>query len=184
MKSSHFDNKGSARMIDISTKKISKRIAIACSKIFMKKNTFDLIKDGNHKKGDVLAIARIAAIMSVKKTHDLIPLCHPINIEAVEINFKLNRKNFSVESLITCKTTNKTGIEMEALTAASVAASCAATPWATRVTTNNTISVLRLIFRVLLFIFATSIYCPLDYDSPSTCRVRPPSGAKALPEPS
>ena len=122
MKSSHFDNKGSARMIDVSTKKISKRIAIACSKIFMKKNTFDMIKNGNHKKGDVLAIARIAAIMSVKKTHDLIPLCHPINVEAVEINFKLNRKDFSVESLVTCKTTNKTGIEMEALTASSVAA--------------------------------------------------------------
>ncbi len=122
MKSSHFDNKGSARMIDVSTKKISKRIAIACSKIFMKKNTFEMIKNGDHKKGDVLAIARIAAIMSVKKTHDLIPLCHPINIEAVEINFKLNRKDFSVESLVTCKTTNKTGIEMEALTASSVAA--------------------------------------------------------------
>ena len=59
--------------------------------------------------------------MSVKKTHDLIPLCHPINVEAVEINFKLNRKDFSVESLVTCKTTNKTGIEMEALTASSVA---------------------------------------------------------------
>ncbi len=122
MKSSHFDNKGSARMIDVSSKKISKRIAIACSKIFMKKNTFDMIKNGSHKKGDVLAIARIAAIMSVKKTHDLIPLCHPINVEAVEINFKLNRKDFSVESLVTCKTTNKTGIEMEALTASSVAA--------------------------------------------------------------
>ena len=122
MKSSHFDNKGSARMVDISTKKISKRTAVACSKIFMKKSTFEMIKDGNHKKGDVLAIARIAAIMSVKKTHDLIPLCHPINIEAVEINFKLNRKDFSIESLVTCKTTNKTGIEMEALTAASVAA--------------------------------------------------------------
>ena len=122
MKSSHFDNKGSARMVDISKKKISKRTAIACSKVFMKKNTFEMIKDENHKKGDVLAIARIAAIMSVKKTHDLIPLCHPINIEAVEINFKLNRKNFSLETLVTCKTTNKTGIEMEALTAASVAA--------------------------------------------------------------
>jgi cyclic pyranopterin phosphate synthase len=122
MKSSHFDKKGSARMVDISTKKTSKRIAIASSKIFMKKNTFQMIKDGNHKKGDVLAIARIAAIMSVKKTNELIPLCHPINIEAVEINFKLNNKDFSVESLITCKTTNKTGIEMEALTAASVSA--------------------------------------------------------------
>ena len=111
MKSSHFDNKGSARMIDVSTKKISKRKAIACSKIFMKKNTFDMIKNGSHKKGDVLAIARIAAIMSVKKTHDLIPLCHPINVEAVEINFKLNRKDFSVESLVTCKTTNKTELK-------------------------------------------------------------------------
>ena len=122
MKSSHFDNKGSARMIDISKKKVSKRIAIASSKITMKKNTFEMIKDGNHKKGDVLAIARIAAIMSVKKTHELIPLCHPLNVEAVEINFELNKKNFSVESVIKCKTTNKTGIEMEALTAASVAA--------------------------------------------------------------
>ncbi len=122
MKSSHFDNKGSARMIDISSKKISKRIAIASSKIFMKKNTFEMVKDGSHKKGDVLAIARIAAIMSVKKTHEIIPLCHPLNVEAVEINFSLNKKEFSVESLITCKTTNKTGIEMEALTAVSVAA--------------------------------------------------------------
>ena len=122
MKSSHFDNKGLARMVDISSKKISKRIAIASSKIFMKKNTFEMIRDGNHKKGDVLAIARIAAIMSVKKTHELIPLCHPINVEAVEVDFKLNKKYFSVESIISCKTTNKTGIEMEALTAASVAA--------------------------------------------------------------
>ena len=122
MKSSHFDNKGLARMVDISSKKISKRIAIASSKIFMKKNTFEMIRDGNHKKGDVLAIARIAAIMSVKKTHELIPLCHPINVEAVEVDFKLNKKNFSVESIVACKTTNKTGIEMEALTAASVAA--------------------------------------------------------------
>jgi len=122
MKSSHFDNKGLARMVDISSKKISKRVAIASSKIFMKKNTFEMIRDGNHKKGDVLAIARIAAIMSVKKTHELIPLCHPINVEAVEVDFKLNKKNFSVESIISCKTTNKTGIEMEALTAASVAA--------------------------------------------------------------
>ena len=122
MKSSHFDNKGLARMVDISSKKISKRIAIASSKVFMKKNTFEMIRDGNHKKGDVLAIARIAAIISVKKTHELIPLCHPINVEAVEVDFKLNKKNFLVESIISCKTTNKTGIEMEALTAASVAA--------------------------------------------------------------
>ncbi len=88
MKSSHFDKKGSARMVDVSSKKISKRTAKASSKILMKKNTFEMIKEGSHKKGDVLAIARIAAIMSVKKTHELIPLCHPLNIEAVEIEFK------------------------------------------------------------------------------------------------
>ena len=122
MKSSHFDNKGSARMVDVSSKKPSKRIAIAGSKIFMNKDTFNMVKLGKHKKGDVLAIARIASIMSVKKTYELIPLCHPINIEAVETEFKLNSKNSSVEILVTCKTTNKTGIEMEALTAASVAA--------------------------------------------------------------
>ena len=122
MKSSHFDKKGSARMVDISSKKISKRTAIASGIIFMKKKTFDMVKNGNHKKGDVIAIARIAAIMSVKKTHELIPLCHPLNIEAVDAEFKLLSKNNSIEILVTCKTTNKTGIEMEALTATSVAA--------------------------------------------------------------
>ena len=122
MKSTHFDNKGSARMVDVSSKKASKRIAIATSRIDMKKNTFEMVSNGKHKKGDVLSIARVAAIMSVKKAYDLIPLCHPISVEAVEVEFKLNPKNNSIESLITCKTTNKTGIEMEALTAASVAA--------------------------------------------------------------
>ncbi len=122
MKSSHFDKKGSARMVDISSKKVTKREAIATSKIFMKKKTFDMVKAGAHKKGDVLAIARIAAIMSVKKTHELIPLCHPLSIESVDTEFKLNKLDNSIQIYITCKTTNKTGIEMEALTAASVAA--------------------------------------------------------------
>ena len=122
MKSSHFDKKGSARMVDISSKKVTKREAIASSKIFMKKKTFDMVKAGAHKKGDVLAIARIAAIMSVKKTHELIPLCHPLSIESVDTEFKLNKLDNSIQIYITCKTTNKTGIEMEALTAASVAA--------------------------------------------------------------
>ena len=122
MKSSHFDSKGSARMVDISSKIKTRRVALASSKIYMKKNTFEMIKEGKHKKGDVLAIARIAAIMSVKKTYELIPLCHPIGVEAVQVDFKLNKKENFIESLITCKTTNKTGIEMEALTAATVAA--------------------------------------------------------------
>lgn len=122
MKSTHFDNKGAARMVDVSTKNTSKRVATASSKIFMKKNTLEMITKGKHKKGDVLAIARIAAIMSVKKTYELIPLCHPISVEAVNVEFKLNSRKFFIESLITCKTTNKTGIEMEALTAATIAA--------------------------------------------------------------
>ena len=122
MKSTHFDNKGAARMVDVSTKNTSKRVATASSKIFMKKNTLEMITKGKHKKGDVLAIARIAAIMSVKKTYELIPLCHPISVEAVNVEFKLNNKKSFIESLITCKTTNKTGIEMEALTAATIAA--------------------------------------------------------------
>ncbi len=122
MKSTHFDTKGAARMVDVSSKKASKRIAVATSRIVMKKNTFEMVSKGKHKKGDVLSIARVAAIMSVKKAYDLIPLCHPISVEAVKVEFKLNPKNNSIESLITCKTTNKTGIEMEALTAASVAA--------------------------------------------------------------
>ena len=121
MKSTHFDNKGAARMVDVSSKNTSKRVATASSKIFMKKYIRDDNK-GKHKKGDVLAIARIAAIMSVKKTYDLIPLCHPISVEAVNVEFKLNNKKYFIESLITCKTTNKTGIEMEALTAATIAA--------------------------------------------------------------
>ena len=122
MKSTHFDNKGAARMVDVSTKNTSKRVATASSKIFMKKNTLEMITKGKHKKGDVLAIARVAAIMSVKKTYELIPLCHPISVEAVNVEFKLNNRKFFIESLITCKTTNKTGIEMEALTAATIAA--------------------------------------------------------------
>ena len=122
MKSTHFDNKGAARMVDVSSKNTSKRVATASSKIFMKKNTLEMITEGKHKKGDVLAIARIAAIMSVKKTYELIPLCHPISVEAVNVEFKLNNKKSFIESLITCKTTNKTGIEMEALTAATIAA--------------------------------------------------------------
>ena len=122
MKFSHFNNQGSARMVDVSSKKVSKRVSIASSKVFMKKNTFDMVAKGKHKKGDVLAIARVAAIMSVKKTYDLIPLCHPINVEAVDIEFELNSKEKSIQSLVSCKTTNKTGIEMEALTAATVSA--------------------------------------------------------------
>ena len=120
MKSSHFDNKGSAKMVDISRKKITSRKASAEAIVFMKKSTFKMVKEGNHKKGDVLAIARIAGIMASKKTSELIPLCHPIGIESVSIDFELNSKGSNIKILASCKTTNKTGIEIEALTAVSI----------------------------------------------------------------
>ena len=122
MKSTHFDNKGSARMVDISKKKITTRKAIAQGKIFMKKTTLDMVIKGNHKKGDVLAIARIAGIMGAKKTSDLIPLCHPIGIEAIQLDFKIDKKKICIIINSICKTSNKTGIEIEALSAVSIAA--------------------------------------------------------------
>tara|TARA_A100001011_G_scaffold393316_1_gene482897 strand:- start:2525 stop:2998 length:474 start_codon:yes stop_codon:yes gene_type:complete len=122
MKSSHFDNKGSAKMVDISRKKITSRKASAEAKVFMKKSTLKMVKEGNHKKGDVLAIARIAGIMASKKTSELIPLCHPIGIESVSIDFELNSKGSNIKILASCKTTNKTGIEIEAITAVTITA--------------------------------------------------------------
>ena len=120
MKSSHFDKKGAAKMVDISKKKITTRIAIAEGFIHMQKSTLEMIQKGLHKKGDVLSIARIAGIMGSKKTSELIPLCHPLNIEAINIDFEINNKTNKINVLVNCKTTNKTGIEIEALTAVSI----------------------------------------------------------------
>ena len=120
MKSSHFDKKGAAKMVDISKKKITTRVAIAEGFIHMKKSTLEMIQKGLHKKGDVLSIARIAGIMGAKKTSELIPLCHPLNIEAINIDFEINNKINQINVLVNCKTSNKTGIEIEALTAVSI----------------------------------------------------------------
>ena len=120
MKSSHFDKKGAAKMVDISKKKITTRIAVAEGFIHMKKTTLEMIQKGLHKKGDVLSIARIAGIMGSKKTSELIPLCHPLNIEAINIDFEINNKANQINVLVNCKTNNKTGIEIEALTAVSI----------------------------------------------------------------
>ena len=117
MRSSHFDKKGAARMVDISDKKITSRKAIARCEVYMKPKTLLMIKEGDHKKGDVLAIARISGIMSCKNTSSLIPLCHPITINSVAIDFKLNEIKHFIEIKATCKTSDKTGVEMEALTA-------------------------------------------------------------------
>jgi len=122
VQSTHFDSKGAAKMVDVSNKKISTRVASAEAIIAMEPATLKMIIEGNHKKGDVLAVARVAGILGAKKTSELIPLCHPIGIETVEINFQFDKKNNIVKANCICKTTNKTGIEIEAMTAASLTA--------------------------------------------------------------
>ena len=118
----HFDSKGKAIMVDISTKKKTVRTAKASCIVSMQKETFFLIKDGNTSKGDVFGIARVAGIMAAKKTHELIPLCHPLSISAITIDFELDDKNFSIKVRSQCKLDDKTGLEMEALIAVSIAA--------------------------------------------------------------
>lgn len=107
-------------MVDVGDKPESKRIAIASGKIGILPATLKLIQQGDAKKGDVLGVARIAAIQASKKTADLIPLCHPIILSKVSITFEIDEKNTCITCTATCETTGKTGVEMEALTAVSV----------------------------------------------------------------
>lgn len=118
----HFDDKGAAHMVDVSDKKITHRVAVAKGTITMEPSTLALITEGRAKKGDVLGIARLAGIMAAKKTHDLIPLCHPLALSKVSLELTPNVENNSVEIEATVKTTGQTGVEMEALTAVSLAA--------------------------------------------------------------
>lgn len=120
----HLDSSGSARMVDVSTKDITTREATAQSKVFLKKETLDLITHGNIPKGDVFASARIAGIMAAKETHRLIPLCHPLPITAVniEITAQNSGDEHSIIIAATVRVNSQTGVEMEALTAASIAA--------------------------------------------------------------
>ena len=117
----HFDNSGQAHMVDVGDKAHTKRIAIASGEITMQANTLALIKSGDSKKGDVLGIARIAAIQGSKRTSDLIPLCHPISLTKVSVSFEIKDKNNSIICTATTETTGQTGVEMEALTSVSVA---------------------------------------------------------------
>jgi cyclic pyranopterin phosphate synthase len=116
----HFTKSGDAHMVDIQEKDITNRIAVASGKIYMSNPSIKKIKEGSHKKGDVLGIARIAAIMAAKKTSDLIPLCHNINLSSVNVTYKINlsQKFVSCEALVS--TIGKTGVEMEALTAVQI----------------------------------------------------------------
>ena len=118
----HFDDNGNAHMVDISDKQNSFRTAKAACSIQMSLETLKIIADGNSKKGDVLNVARIAGIQGAKKTSELIPLCHPISLTKINLDLTLNDKIPGIEIISTVKTTGPTGVEMEALTAASISA--------------------------------------------------------------
>ena len=121
-KLNHFNDQGQAHMVDVSSKKITSRIAVAKASIIMNSDTLEIIMDGSAKKGDVLGIARTAGIMAAKKTSELIPLCHPLPITNVNIDLNIEPSKNSVEIAETVKTTGQTGVEMEALTAANITA--------------------------------------------------------------
>jgi cyclic pyranopterin phosphate synthase len=116
----HIDAKGEARMVDVSEKAVTDRIAVAEGAVVMQKATLDLIVSGNAKKGDVLSTARVAAIMAAKRAHELIPLCHPLLLSKVEVDIATDAKLPGCRVRATVKVSGQTGVEMEALTAVSV----------------------------------------------------------------
>jgi cyclic pyranopterin monophosphate synthase len=118
----HFDEKGAARMVDVSDKAETERAATAGASVIMEKATLERIMAGSVKKGDVLSVARLAGIMAAKRTPDLIPLCHPLALTSVTVELSCNPARNAVDIVATCKLTGRTGVEMEALTAAAVAA--------------------------------------------------------------
>ncbi len=120
MEFTHFNEEGRAKMVDVSEKNETKRVAIASAKVKMSDLTLEMMKDGKMKKGDVLSVAQIAGIMAAKKTQDIIPMCHNIFLTGCDITFSYREDG--VEILATVKTKGQTGVEMEALTAASAAA--------------------------------------------------------------
>ena len=121
-KLTHINEKGEAQMVDVSGKANTAREASAGAVVHMKKETLDLIVSGSHKKGDVLAVARVAGIQAAKKCWELIPLCHPLMLSKATVELTPNENNNTIEIVATAKLEGKTGVEMEALTAASIAA--------------------------------------------------------------
>ena len=120
-KLTHFDNSGNARMVDVSEKNKTERVAIAVSRIRVSEETLSLIKEGKIGKGDVLGVARVAGIMASKQTSNLIPMCHPLMISSCNIDFEINDEESCIDIKSTVKIVDKTGVEMEALTAATIA---------------------------------------------------------------
>lgn len=117
----HFNEQGRAKMVDVNEKSITKRTAIAAGRVLVNKDTFALIKSGGMKKGDVLTVAQIAGVMGAKRTPDLIPMCHPILIDGINLDLSLDEERCSVEIEATVSCSGRTGVEMEALTAVSTA---------------------------------------------------------------
>jgi cyclic pyranopterin phosphate synthase len=121
-KLTHIDGSGKARMVDVSEKPLTQREAVARGFVTMKKTTLKLIEENSIAKGDVLGVARVAGTMAAKKTFELIPLCHPLNISSICIDFSLDQKKSRITIEARVKITGQTGVEMEALTAVSIAA--------------------------------------------------------------
>lgn len=121
-KLTHFDKDGKARMVDVSGKPVTGREAVARGVVSMKKATLEMIKNSKAYKGDVLGVARVAGIMAAKKTSELIPLCHPLNLTSINIDFDIDAKNTRVHIESRVRITGSTGVEMEALTSVAAAA--------------------------------------------------------------
>jgi len=118
----HLDEQGRAAMVDVSDKAVTTREAVAAGRVRMQPETLKLIVEGGHKKGDVLAVSRIAAIQAAKRTHELIPLCHPLMLTGIKVELNVNEAESCVDIEAGCRVSGQTGVEMEALTAVSVAA--------------------------------------------------------------
>ena len=118
----HFNEQGRAKMVDVGEKPVNVRTAVAAARVLVNRDTFALIRSGGMKKGDVLTVAQVAGVMGAKRTKDIIPMCHPILMNGIDLSLSLNEEDLSVDiiSEVTCD--GRTGVEMEALTAASVAA--------------------------------------------------------------
>ena len=121
-KLTHLDAEGRAKMVDVGGKAVTQRVAVAQGSVFMQPETLNLIVEGNIKKGDVLTIAQLSGVMGAKKTSDLIPLCHPLPLNQVEVTVTPNPEKSAVDIEATARVSGKTGVEMEALTAVSVSA--------------------------------------------------------------
>ena len=118
----HFNDEGRAKMVDVGEKPLTKRVAVAAGRVLVNEETFALIRSGGMKKGDVLTVAQIAGVMGAKRTPDIIPMCHPILMDGINLELSLDEMRNSVEIKATVSCDGRTGVEMEALTAVSCAA--------------------------------------------------------------